>query len=364
MSLCIRRRGEIILNRAIGHSHGNGPDASNSAKRVLATPDTWFNLFSASKAVTAMLIHLLIEQGKLELDAPVAEVIPDFARKGKAGVTLRHLLSHKAGLARPPAADVVDPAKLHDRGAILNIICDMELQHEPGQALAYHAVTSGFILGALIEEASGMEINEFLDQSIRAPLGMTGFTYGVRPDQIHEVAELSLTGPKAHFPFRQILMRSLGVDLERCIEIANDPDFLTVPIPSANVVASAQEVSLFFELLLQRGTLDGAKVFAPQTIDRAIRLECSGQIDRIIMLPIPYSLGFMLSMDPIGLYGINAPRAFGHLGFTNVLGWADPEREISVGFMNNGKPFITPELLVWLNIVRTIAQQIPRDNRG
>ena len=64
----------------------------------------------------------------------------------------------------------------------------------------------------------------------------------------------------------------------------------------------------------------------------------------------------------MGLYGAKTPKAFGHLGFTNILCWADPERDISVALLNNGKPFLTPELLVWLNIPRTISARIPRDS--
>jgi CubicO group peptidase (beta-lactamase class C family) len=361
MSLCIRRKGRILLDRAIGHARGNSPGALRPKGLVQATPETWFNLFSASKSVTAMLIHLLLERKQLRLEERVAEYLPDFARKGKGDVTVRHLLSHKAGIARPPSSKVLDPATLKKPGAILNAIYDMELQHEPGTVLAYHAVTTGFILEAILEEVTGQGINQFLDTEIRKPLGFTTLTYGVEDHQVDQIAESALTGPKAHFPFRQILMRSLGVELDRCIEISNDPDFLTTPVPSGNVIATANEVSRFYELLLRGGTLDGVKIFEPETIARAVRVECSGEIDRIIMLPIPYSLGFMLSTDPVGLYGFRAPRAFGHLGFTNVLGWGDPERDISVGFMNNGKPFVTPELLIWLNIVRTVAQQTPRD---
>jgi CubicO group peptidase (beta-lactamase class C family) len=83
--------------------------------------------------------------------------------------------------------------------------------------------------------------------------------------------------------------------------------------------------------------------------------------DRIIKLPIRYGLGFMLGGRKVSFYGDNTPQAFGHLGFTNVLAWADPERAISVALMNNGKPFVTPELLAWLRIPRVISRCIPRD---
>ena len=73
-----------------------------------------------------------------------------------------------------------------------------------------------------------------------------------------------------------------------------------------------------------------------------------------------YGLGFMLGDELVSFYGPGTPAAFGHLGFTNVLAWADPERDISVALMNNGKPFITPELVAWMRIMWTIGARIPR----
>jgi len=77
-----------------------------------------------------------------------------------------------------------------------------------------------------------------------------------------------------------------------------------------------------------------------------------------------YGLGFMLGGERLSFYGPGTPAAFGHLGFTNVLAYADPERELSVAFMNTGKPFITPLLLVWRLAIRAIAQRIPRHRVG
>src|SRR5690606_34983363 len=77
-ALCVRRRGHIVLDRAIGHARGNAPTDGKRAERVQATPDTLFNIFSASKSITAMLIHLLDDRGMLHIDDRVAEYIPEF----------------------------------------------------------------------------------------------------------------------------------------------------------------------------------------------------------------------------------------------------------------------------------------------
>ena len=101
IALCIRYRGKVIFDRTVGHSHGNGPDSTHSAP-TLATPDTLFHLFSASKGLLAVLINRLVEQEVLDLDEPVVSWIRDFGRHGKERITLRHLLCHQAGIAKTP----------------------------------------------------------------------------------------------------------------------------------------------------------------------------------------------------------------------------------------------------------------------
>jgi CubicO group peptidase (beta-lactamase class C family) len=86
LALCVRRRGQVIVDRAIGHASGNAPHDPPDAAKVRATPATLFSLFSASKMVTAMLVHLCDQRGLLHLDDPVAHYLPAFAAHGKAGI--------------------------------------------------------------------------------------------------------------------------------------------------------------------------------------------------------------------------------------------------------------------------------------
>ena len=81
----------------------------------------------------------------------------------------------------------------------------------------------------------------------------------------------------------------------------------------------------------------------------------------MILLPMSYSMGFMLGTDPVGLYGFRCGKAFGHVGLSNILAWADPQRDLSVALMNSGKPFFAPETAYWPEIVRRISTRIPRD---
>ncbi len=362
LALCIRRRGRVLLDRAIGHAQGNAPDDPPGTELVAATPKTLFNFFSGSKSVTAMLIHLLGQRGALHVDEPVSTFIPEFGRHGKDRITIRDLLTHRGGIpAAPPGVADLDLLKEPQR--ILEMIYEMRLTYEPGTVPAYHAVTSGFVCAELVRRAAGKDLRDFLRDEIAEPLGMTHFNYGLPPERLEEAAIDAITGPKLLWPLRDIFERSLGVSVEELIELSNDPRFRTAVIPSANLFGTADDICRFFEMLVSGGVIDGRRIFDEATVRRATRRQTAWQVDRMILLPISYSMGFMLGTDPIGLYGFWCGRAFGHVGLSNILAWADPARDISVALMSSGKPFFALQAAHWPEIVRRISTRIPRDGR-
>jgi CubicO group peptidase (beta-lactamase class C family) len=103
------------------------------------------------------------------------------------------------------------------------------------------------------------------------------------------------------------------------------------------------------------------QVFEENTVRRAVEPQTPWQLDRMILLPISYSMGFMLGTDPLGLYGFRCGKAFGHVGLSNILAWADPSRDLSVALMNTGKPFLAVDTAYWPEIIRRISTRIPRD---
>ncbi|MCS6915254.1 MAG: serine hydrolase domain-containing protein [Myxococcales bacterium] len=356
VALCLRRRGLVVLDRAIGHARGNAPDDPPDAERVLATPNTLFNLFSASKAVTAMMIHLLDERGLVHLDDPVAEFIPEFGRHGKGWITLRHLLTHRAGIpAMPPHEDPLRLLAEPDR--LFALLCECTPIKPFGRHLGYHAVTGGAILGEVVRRVTGKDLRALLHESVLAPLGMQHFNYGVRPEEVHLVARNAATGPTAPPPYSWMLRRALGVDLARAVEISNHPAFLTAVVPSGNIIGTANEASRFFQLLLNDGCLDGVRIFERRTVRRAIAEQTYLEVDSIMALPVRYGMGFMLGRRHLSPFGPDTPHAFGHLGFTATVVYADRERDISVALLTSGKPFITPGQLRWLAVLETIARR-------
>lgn len=360
ISLCLRYRGQIVLNRAIGHARGNGPQDSAYTEKELLTPDTPVCLFSASKAVTAMLVHWLAQEGKINLLDPISHYIPEFANHGKENTTIQHLLSHRGGVPRLEGA--IDPAVMFDHDAVMHMLCNARPVSPGGRRLAYHAITGGFILAEIVARASGRSVRDILRDVIQKPLGMRYFNYGADPTDAHKVALNYFTGMKPMFPFNRYIKHVLGGDLEEAIDVSNDPRWLQAIIPAGNICATAEETSRFFELLRQGGTLDGVRVFDPLTVHRAVMEAGKVELDRTLMMPMRYSMGMMLGSKPFGLMGPSTEQAYGHLGFANILAWADPERELSAALLTTGKPLVGPHFVPWFKVLWEIAEQCPQSD--
>ncbi len=359
IALCVRRGGKVVIDRAIGHVRGNGPDDAPTTPKTLVRHDTLFDLYSASKAITAMVVHLLDERGLVHLDDAVAEYIPEFGKHGKEAITLRQILTHRAGIPTVPGTKI-DLDLLADSERIVQILCDAKPLSVPGRRIAYHALTGGFVIGEVVRRVTGRDIRRFLRDEVLAPLGFDAFDYGVPASRIPEVAENAYTGAPSVPPYKWFIERILGVSAREAAAMSNDARFLTSIIPSGNIIGTANEASRFFELLLREGELDGVRVFDRRTVRRAVAEQSYLEIDSFLGIPVRYGMGFMLGTDMLSPFGPDSRHAYGHIGFTNVIAYADPDRDISVGLMTSGKPFITPGQLTWLAVARTIARECAR----
>lgn len=346
LSLCVRRKGEIIINRAIGHAR----------EGVLARADTPVCLFSASKAVSAVLIHLLAEQGKIHLLDPVSYYIPQFANKGKGGISILQLLSHRGGIPNLPKGQSMEV--LLDHQAALEVLCNTAPQDVLGRVQSYHAVTSGVIMDELVRVTTGQTIKQFLDRHIRKPMGMRYFHYGVPKRDRAVVAHDSVTGPKIGL-IDSFLQGIIGVDPDDIGMFTSDERFYDAVFPSANLFSTAEESSRFYQMLLNHGSWEGKQILAPLTVHKATHSFGKAEMDKSLGAPMRFSAGFMLGGSPIGLYGRHSEYAYGHLGYANIITWADPARDIAVALMNTGKLVLGPQLKSFINLIGTIAAQCP-----
>jgi CubicO group peptidase (beta-lactamase class C family) len=359
LQLCVRVRGEIVIDRAIGYASGNGPPGSDDGPLRPVTLDTPFSTLSGSKGVTAMVIHGLVERGVIHLDDAVCEYVPEFAPHGKDRITIRHLLAHRAGIPTvPPEQITLDP--LARPGGVREVMYGLVPSSRPGRRLAYHALSAGFVLGEVVERVTGRDIRAALDEIVCRPLGLRSMNYGVPDGDPTVVARNYYTGLPVSAAISRIFRNILGFDFTEVAEISNDPRFLRGIIPAANLVTTANEFSLFYQVLLDEGTFGGVRVFDPRTVRRAVSEQSYLEFDRTLGLPIRYGLGFMLGGRWVSLFGPGTERAFGHLGFTNIIAWADPDRQVAAALLTSGKPLVHPGVYYFLEIPRRIGAAAER----
>lgn len=359
IQLCLRREGEVVLDRAIGHASGNGPRDSRDAEKILARPETPFAIYSAAKAITAIVAHLLDERGLIHIDDRVCHYLPEYAAHGKQAITIAHVLSHRAGVPNLPR-EVLDLEHVDDHEYLLEILCNARPASRPGRTLSYHAISGGFIIAEIVRRVTGRSIREVLAEEILEPLGFRWGNYGVRPEDVPLVGRSYATGPPTLPPLSTLLQRALGLPIDRIAELANDERFLTGIVPAANVVTTANELSRFFELLRCGGELDGVRVLEARTIERALVEQSYLEIDFTLGAPLRYSTGFMLGSRWLSLYGPDTESAFGHLGLSNILCWADPERALSGALITSGKPVLYMELPELWGIMLRIGLEAPK----
>jgi CubicO group peptidase (beta-lactamase class C family) len=359
LQLCVRRNGHVVLDRAIGHAKGNGPRDKRDTPKTLATTDTPFCVFSTSKGITALVVHLLQERGALDIADKVTDYIPEYAAHGKGETTIAHVLAHRAGVPNLPP-ELLDVDRLDDRERIVRAVSDAKPFSKPGTLLAYHAVTGGYILGEIVQRATGKTIREVLAGEILTPLGFRWGNYGVAPQDVDEVGLNYVTGPRLLPPLSTLARRALSRPLSEVVELSNDPRFITSLIPAASVITTANELSRFFEIFRAGGSLDGVRVLEPETIRRALTEQSRLEIDLTLGFPTRFSYGLMLGAKVVSPYGLDTDLAFGHLGLINIMGWADPERGISAGLITSGKALVYPEVVRFYGLMQRIASETPK----
>ncbi len=252
ITFCLRRQGKILLNRSIGYAQGNSP-AGLQENALIATPDTPVCLFSASKMITAMLIHLLDEKGEINLLDPVSYYIPEYGVNGKRRATIFHLLSHRGGI--PYVDGDVTPELLFDKDEILRRLYAARPVSPAGNHLAYHAVTAGYILGEIIERVTGQDLRQFVHETIEKPMDMPYFNYGLKPEYRAEVALNCATGLHPRLGTDHYLNHVLGGGLQLAVDVTNDSRFMDTICPAGNIYTSAEQAGRFFEMLLSGGKL-------------------------------------------------------------------------------------------------------------
>jgi CubicO group peptidase (beta-lactamase class C family) len=295
--------------------------------------DTLQLAFSASKGVTAICAHMLVETGRLELDAPVARYWPEFAANGKANITVRQVLSHRAGLAMIEGELTLEQVLAWD--PVVEAIAAQSTNWEPDSAHGYHVRSYGWIVGELVRRITGVDISRFLRKEIADPLDLD-FFIGLPETELHRCAET--IPPESGL---DALAEALGADsltaralrgpsnLFSYDQMWNRRELLTACMPSSNGVGTAHSLARLYAAT--GGAVDGVRILAPATVEAARAVHSDGP-DKVILVPSRYGLGFML---PPTLARACSEGAFGHPGAGGSLGFADPEARLGFGYVMN-----------------------------
>jgi CubicO group peptidase (beta-lactamase class C family) len=294
--------------------------------------DTIVNVFSTTKAMAATVLHVLVDRGQVDLDAPVARYWPEFAQAGKASLPVRHLLAHRAGLAA--LREPLPTEALWDWARMTRALEAEAPWWEPGTRSGYHAMTYGFLVGEVARLASGRTLGTFFREEIAEPLG-ADFWIGLPASEDARVAEmvppseaeLAAAGPAAQPAADSLLAKVMG-NPPITPEAANLAPWRRAEIPAANGHGNARSVACVMSALA-RG---GAPLLTAEALARATREECRGE-DLVLGVDLRWGLGFMLSSESLPLSPTG--RAFGHGGWGGSLGIADPDTGLSWAYVMN-----------------------------
>ncbi|MCL4861628.1 MAG: beta-lactamase family protein [Caldilineaceae bacterium] len=298
--------------------------------------DTLFTSWSTTKGFVATCIHMLADRGQLDYDAPVASYWPEFGANGKAGVTVRHALTHRAGVPQMPAN--VTPEMMTDWDAMCAAIASQEPLWEPGTKTGYHAWTFGWILGELVRRISGRSIAQFAEEELCRPLGITDFYLGI-PDAVEPRVATLRQDPQhlANTENSTGLNRAVIPPHVSTAAVVNRPDFRRASIPGGGGIMNARAIARHYAMLANDGSLDGVCILSPGRVD-LIRALQTDEHDEVFGGPACKGMGYFLGGDPAR--GGNATMgpaegAFGHGGNGGSMGFADPERRLVLGLTKN-----------------------------
>ncbi|MEH0974757.1 serine hydrolase domain-containing protein [Micromonospora sp. CPCC 205546] len=274
---------------------------------------------STGKGLTATVVHVLAERGLLDYDLRVAEVWPEFARHGKDGVTLRHVLTHTAGVpALPPGVTVAD---VTDWDRMCGMVADSVPLSAPGEVIAYHAWTFGWLVGEVVRRVTGRRISQVLAEDVAGPLGVPGeLLFGVPEADLGRLAPVAdrnlsamLEWAAANLPhFDRVAPPGLRPDAS----VGTRPEFLRADVP-ATATMSARAVARTFAALI--GEVDGVRLISPQRLREVGAVAVRGP-EWVFGQEASFGLGY--AVEPDG--------SFGSAGSGGSLAYAYPDLGLTV----------------------------------
>lgn len=328
--LMVAHRGQIGLDVTVGY-------ADREQRKDMET-DSVFSVMSISKVMTAVALLQKVESGQISLLTPVAEVIPEFAQRGKALVTIGQILTHTAGMGMGVTPLPVE--RLGDLRECASVVCTLPLESTPGEKVSYSASMGFTILGEIVRrlDSGQREFREILAQDVFQPLGMKDTAIGL-PQRLATrrvpVVVRDTDAPELNTKF-------LAARDAACKE--------TTELPSGGATfATAQDIMRFGEAFRRGGELDGNRVLSPIMVEYMRQNHTGSKPNSMMdssralhgMPPFPAFLGLGLFLRGTGIFPSHMPTlassgTFGGWGLGSMGFWVDPERDVTFVMLTSG----------------------------
>ncbi|HPA37186.1 MAG TPA: serine hydrolase domain-containing protein [Phenylobacterium sp.] len=318
---CLVERGEVVVDLWAGHA--------DRARTRPFDAATLTPVFSTTKAIAAILIARLVEAGRLDYAQPVAEVWPDFAQAGKAGITVEQVMSHQAGLSGFPEA--MDPALWFDWDAICAKLAALAPLWPPGTASGYHPITYGYLAGEIFRRVDRRTMGTALREDLAAPLNLD-LWIGLPDDQHGRVADLQRPSALAKFGAPNPALTAAFQTAWSSPAGRRQAEWRRIEIPSANGHATALGLARLMGALANGGWLEGEMVLAPALIAELSRERIRGQ-DLVLPYEMSWGAGVMRN-ETVHPWGPGA-ETFGHSGWGGSCAFADPQTGLAGAYVMN-----------------------------
>lgn len=317
--------GELVVGFAGGTTGPNGGETTSETRHLI---------FSCTKPYAGVGLHQLIENGKADYDDRVVNHWPEFADAStqKSNITIRHVLSHTAGI---PYGEFDEKAeKWGDWDAVVEAMEEIDPVFKPGEQPAYHTFNYGWVVGELIHRISGQHVDEYVAENVFDPLNMEQSAIGLDEDEEDDVATLSGF---------EIFDRccdpgeGLGIPASESAEAFNDETVRRAVIPAANGIGTARDMARFYACIANGGELNGTRLLDEETVAEATQTYAETESDGTLSRPARYALGFWtggLANDMFGSF--SRERMFGHAGLGSIFEWGDPELNVGFAYVTNG----------------------------
>jgi len=307
--------------------------------------DTAAVIFSCSKGLMAICAYLLAQEGRLDLDAPIARYWPEFAAADKSSITVRQAMSHRAGL---PALDVdLRRADVLAWDPVIHAIEAQRPLHAPGAGHVYHTLTYGWLLGEVVRKVSGRSPGQFFHEAIGdrldlhtwigLPEGVHGLVAWMEPpladedsDAAREVA--ALIGRSAVVARSASMGGAFGFPVENGVVSFNASDIQAAEIPAANGISSAESLARLYAACVSN--VAGGPLLTSASLADLLRVQSAGaQLSGMPDDGARWGTGFQLASPPA--QPMLGPTSFGHAGAGGQLGFGDVDRHVGFAYLSN-----------------------------